>query len=51
MKEDKTSIGITQTFSQSILKKLIALAKKRGGSVQDLVRNFVADGLEKLENN
>jgi hypothetical protein len=50
-KDKKQSIGITQTFSQDVTRKLIKLANKRGVTVQDIVRNFVADGLEKLQPN
>ena len=49
---DKTkiqSIGITQTFSQDVTRQLIRIAGKRGVTVQELVRMFVANGLENLE--
>ncbi len=52
MNIDKTkiqSIGITQTFSQDVTRQLIRLAVKRGVTVQELVRMFVANGLENLE--
>jgi hypothetical protein len=51
-KMDKTkmqSIGITQTFSQDVTRQLIRLSGKRGVTVQELVRMFVANGLESLE--